>query len=752
MKKQMILMAASVFLLGQLGSVPVQAAEFSMIQPYLSADNKIGFTDGKKRVTNAVYDSIMQYPGCVVVTAKGKQGILDARTGEEITPVIWDQIEIPDGKQIAILQKDGWFQYLDLSARKLSAQKFAGAHTYFLSQERPAVIAMGGQTSMLLDPSGEVMIPPFAGKIFFADLRPERKAGEADGSGEAEESVRYVLTVTAAGFTLYDPVSLQPRFSLDHAEYLPQDGAKTAYLRVRSGSKEGLVDIAGRYVLEPKFNRLVFWNHGFVRVESDQGVGLWKDGEMLAEPRFDDVAVESGTSSVYSTKSGNTVTYHSLGNAGSITLRTGAVYLRDGYVLGQELNTGLYGVAKASGEVVIPFRYPRVEGPPAALLLVRSDGKKGLIPGYELPMAEPSVWFDTAATLGTYSMLSIQEGRKIGLYSEQKGLLLEPALNRVIHYQQENGLVKVEEPDGQTLYYRMDGTLHKPEQEAVNTLTERLGSSFSPGEGMILIDRQTGQPISRAYSRALYYNTEADLVVGLDEAGETADLYTADGRQLIGGIKAAVLTEITERDPVTMARLGEAVYTLGKMENADGLALVKLDGEQLTAVSEFAYRDIQLQEMKGGKLLALTRSDGTLDLCAPNGLQELNRLTKVSQFQIVDALQVVLVKEGAGWDVYSPSLERLTQTSYPFLQMITSQKEGNSLLIYQDGQTGLYGVMGTDFRPATPPLYTSIQATDQVFVQHLDVETPPFLFVTAQHFGYLDAQGRELFRMERTSR
>ena len=733
-------------------ALPIQAAEFSTIQPYLSADNKIGFTDGKNRVTKAVYDSMMQYPSCVVVTAAGKQGILDARTGEEITPAIWDQIEIPDGKQIAILRKGGWFQYLDLSARKLSAMKFAGAHTYYLSQVRPAVIAMGGQTSMLLDPSGEVLIPPFAGKIYFADLMPERGEEAADGSAEEENSVRHVLTVTAERLTLYDPVSLQPRYSLDHAEYLPQDGARIPYIRVRAGGKEGLVDVAGRYVLEPKYNRLVFWNQGFVRVESDQGVGLWKDGQMLAEPRFDDVAVEYGTGDVYSVKSGGNVTYHSLEGPGSVSLKAGAVHLRDGYVLGQDVNTGLYGVAKVSGEVVIPFRYPRVEGPPAALQLVRSDGKKGLIPGYELPMAEPKFWFDTVTTLGTYSLLSIQDGRKIGLYSDQRGMLLPPELNRVIHYQQENGLVRVEEPDGQTLYYRMDGTLYNPEQETGNKLTERLETSFSRKEGVVLIDRQTRQAISRAYSRAVYYNAEAGLVVGLEDAADTADLYTADGKLLTGEIKAAVLPGIAEGEPVTMARLGEAVYTVGKKENADGLALVKLDGEQLSAVSEFVYRDFQVREMKDGKLLALTRTDGTLELWAANGGQGLNRLAGVAQFQTVDSLHAVLAKGNAGWDVYNPALERLTQASYPSLQVVTSQKEGESLLVYQDAKTGLYGVLGTAFRPATPPLYTSIQATDQVFVQRPDVETPPFLFTTVQHFGYLDAQGRELYRTERTSR
>ena len=751
MNRHVLTIGAAVLLLAQASAFPVQAAEFSTIQPYLTADGKIGFTNGSQQVTKAVYEESIQYPSCIIVAAAGKKGILDAKTGKEITPAIWDSIEIPDDGKVAIVQKGGWFQYIDLTTRQLSQEKFVGAHTYYLSQTYPGVIAMGGQKAMLLDPAGKVLLPPFTGKISFFDLLPTAEEGKqaAEAGQGARESTRYVATLTADRSTLYDPMTMQPLFSLENAQFLPQDGVPAATIRVRVNGKEGLVDSKGNYVLEPVYNRLIFLNHGYVRVEGEQGVGLWKDGRMLAEPRYADVATESSTEEVYSTREADTVTYHTLTKKGTQPLKAGAEYLLHGYVLGQDPKTGLYGVVEAGGEVVIPFQYPRVEGPPAGRLFVRSDGKKGLIPANGLPMEEPSVWFDSVTTLGSYSMLSVQDGRNIGLYSDSKGFLLLPKAGRVIHYETDAGyLVKVSEPDGKTLFYRSDGSLVDPQNETSRGLTDTLDASDSRETGTVLIDRETKQAIGKAYSRSLYHDAEANLIVGVDKDAAVADLYTADGKPVTGEVRVPVSPLGSEGPPVIFARLGENVYTVGKRENQDGWALAKLEGEQLSAVSDDVYRDFSVREINGKRLLVLTRKDGMVDLYAQNSEQELTRLEGVASFQTFDSLNALLIKRGAGWDGYSLDLQRLSQGSYSALQWVTTAK-GIGTIVYRDGKTGLYGMLGADFRPLTQPLYASIQPADQVFTQRAGVETPPFVFTTNQHFGYLDAQGNELFRTER---
>ncbi|WP_400162665.1 WG repeat-containing protein [Brevibacillus sp. TJ4] len=754
MNKYILGIGAAVLLLAQSSSFPVHAADYSAIQPFLAANGKIGFSNGKERVTNAIYDESIQYPTSIIVSAGGKKGILDARTGKQLTPVIWDSIDIPSDGNIAILQRGGWFQHLNLQTGQLSDTKFVGAHTYFLSAAYPAVIAMGGEMQMLLDPAGEILLPPFAGTIMFVDLvatSDSEETGEGAQQEGMRDSMRFVATQTATKFTLYDPAAMKPIFSLENARYLPQDGARTAYIRVQVGAKQGLVDSRGNFVLEPVYDRLVFWNHGYVRVESEQGVGLWKDGQMLAEPRFADVGIESSTDEVYHTKSADssTVTYHTVEKQGTVPLKTGAEYLLHGYVLGQDPKTGLYGVVEAGGEVVIPFQYPRIEGPPAARLFIRSDGKKGLIPANGLPMQEPTVWFDTVTTLGTYSMLSIQDGKKIGLYSESKGLLLAPEAGRVIRHEADAGyLVQVTEPNGETLYFRMDGTRVDPQESARMPVTDALDASFLPGSDALLIERQTERTID-SYSGALYLDAEAGLVVGTQDGGQTADLYTPEGKPVAGEIQVPVLPGVQEGTPVVFAKLGEAVYTVGKKDGQEGWALVKLADGQFSAVSDFVYRDFAVRELHGKRLLVLTRMDGIFDLWALGENRELAQLNEVVAFQTPESRDVLLVKSAAGWDVYSFGLKRLSEGSYSSLELATTREAGGSGFVYQDGKTGLYGLLGADARPLTEPLYASIQATDQVFNQRPGVEAPPFVFTTTHHFGYLDAEGNELFRTER---
>lgn len=749
MKRSITRIGVAALLLVQAAAIPVHAAAFPTIQPYVMDNEKIGFTNGEKVVTPPIYDSIEQYPRYVIVTAAGKKGILDAKSGKTIAPATWDSVEIKIDGNIAIVQKGGWFQYLDLATQQLSQKKFVGAHTYYLSDAYPDVVVMGGEQTMMLAPSGKVLLPLFAGKISFVDLYEE-----ADDAGE-EKRMRYAIASTADQLTLYDPVTMQPKFSLNKAEYLPQDGAKSAYIRVRVAGKEGLVDSNGNYVLEPKYKKLTFWNHGYVRVESETGIGLWRNGKMLAEPRFADVGIESVTKEVYSTKDGQTVTYHTADKAWSYSFKPGAEIVHADHILGQDLKTGLYGVVKIGGEVVIPFQYPRVEGPPAARLLVRQDGKKGLLPGYELPMQEPQFWFDTLTTIGgSYSMLSIQDGKKIGLYSERKGLLLPPQENRVIHYEQQGGKVKVSEPDGTTLYYGVEGIVDDPGMEFRQDLTEHLRKSATPDKKIVLIDRKADQQIGKAYSRALYYDNATDLVVGMDAGKDEADLYTAEGKLITNEIKVRVQEDSQEGMPVVLAKMNNAVYTIGKTASQSGWALVKVEGDQITALTPFVYRNIEVQMMKDNRILVLTRADGKHDLWVETKEQGMNKLEGAVSIQTFPYLDGVLVESEGGWDAYSSSLQRKTNGNYGSMQMIENYGEKNRAILLQDQKTGLYGLLSIELSPMTPLVYESIRATDHVFLQvrSEEVASPPFVFTTKQHFGYLDGQGKELFKTNRVTK
>lgn len=502
MKRRIITACTAILLGASAWSPAAQAAHFSSIQPYIT-DYKIGFTDGTKLITQPVYDEYTRYAAYTTVNKAGKKGIIDNKTGKEITPAIWDSIELPSPGKIAIVQKGGWFQYLDLGTGKLSATKFAGGHTLYFSAAHETVILMVGQTSMLLDASGKVLIPPTVGKLSVVQL-----ADSAQPNKSETRTTRYVLGSVSKEITLYDPATFTPKFTLKNAELIPNEGGPdTAYLKVRSGGKEGLVDVTGKYALAPAFNALYFWNNGYVRVEGPKGVGLWKDGKMIAEPQYSDVGIPSGDT--FSTMTNDTVTYHSISKGASLTLKKGAELLSDRYVLGQDVKTGLYGIAEIGGETVVPFVYPRVEGPPAARLLVRTDGKKGLIPGWGQKMAEPTVWFDTLTTLGgSYSMLAIQDGKKIGLYSETQGMLLEPEENTVITYDQKTSRILVKKADGKTTAYGYDGKVIEESRDEERALTDDVAAAGDPEKGYVLVDRATKEPISKTY-RSYYMEGDA---------------------------------------------------------------------------------------------------------------------------------------------------------------------------------------------------------------------------------------------------
>ncbi|MGZ0050558.1 WG repeat-containing protein [Brevibacillus gelatini] len=738
MKRKAISLMTAALVCASAWTAPVQAASFAAVQPYLT-DYKIGFTDGNKLVTKAEYDAFDYSAQAVIVTKAGKKGLLDVRTGQEITSAVWDEIEIPGSKQIAIVRKGGWFQYIDLTTKKLSATKFAGAHSYYLSPDYDPVIVMSGQTSMLLDSTGKVLIPPFAGKLSIVPLIPS----EAKGDQEAKET-RYVVATTAKAMTVYDPATFTPRFSLPGATLIPNEGGpKTAYFKVRLGGKEGLVDVNGQYVLPAQFKAIYTWNQGYFQLAGANGVGLWKDGQLLAEPLYAEVGFEHNNPDLYWTLSKDVMIYHSIAKGTSHALKKGADYLHDSYVLGQDPHTGLYGVVQVGKGVVIPFEYPRVEGTPFSRLLVRSDGKKTILPAWGKAIIEPDFWFDSLTPLGSDSMQSVKDGSKIGLYSEREGLLLAPVENRVIRYEEASGQVVVTEPGGSVL--RFGGISGKKESDHnVRPLSEKLNAVNEVGKGSVLVDRSTDKPISKRYAY-VYVEDASKLIVAVD--GQTADLYTPEGMLLTTDVKLARWQERSDAPPVTIMQVGEAFYTLGAKEGTNKRAFIRIADGQLQAASEFAYREAVEIAVGEQKAVVAMRADGTFDVWAREGSRLVQKLANVTGYETASDFDKLLVQTKDGWDVYSSSLERITTGNYPSLKPLPQRDERPDVVVYQDKQTGLYGLLAADGRQLTAPKYEVIKPSREVFPglwQHDDTQ-PPFAFAIKDQFGYLDPEGKELF-------
>lgn len=735
MKNKTISLVMAAILGASAWTTSVQAATFSSLQPYLT-DYKIGFTNGSKLVTQAQYDEFHFHPTGIIVTKGGKKGILDPRTGKEITPVTWDDIEIPNSQSIAIVKKGGWFQYIDLKTHKLSSLKFAGAHPYDLAVGQGTAIMLQGKTSMLLNTEGKVLIPPFAGKLTMVRLIAPDQTDNKDA-----KSTIYFVSTTSKGLSMYDPAVGKQLFTLAKAELIPNEGGPdAAYLKVRSGGKEGLIDRNGKYVLAPQYNAIYIWNNGYYQVIGPKGQGLWKDGRMLAEPVHQEVGIEFINPDVYFTTNGNVTTYHSVSKGTSHALKKGAEFLNREYVLGQDPQTNLYGVSKIGGEVVIPFAYLKVDGPPAARTLVRSDGKKGLLPEWSKDIEEPQFWFDSYVTLGTYGMLSIKDGNKIGLYSEKDGLLLPPIENRVIRYENTTGDVVVTEPDGKVQRYSLSGK--QPDTGGQKPLSEHLSEVYQPGKGTMLVNRETNEPISKHYL-SVYREQDAEIIVGVDR--DWADLYTAEGKLLTTDTKVA--QSGNDGPPVKLIKTADSLYTMGVKAGTAGGAMIKISDDESQVLSDFVYRDVSEVMLQNQKLAVTVRTDGTMDIWAQEGNQLKKKLTGMKGFHTEPGFDSVLVQSGTGWDVYSPGLQRLSMGEYQSVKFLPLSDRQSGAFAYQDKKTGMYGLMSADGKMLTGAKYESISPTDRVFSQwgNKTNSQPPLVFTSKDHFGYLDQAGQELF-------
>ncbi len=378
------------------------------MQPYVT-DFKIGFTNGEKLVTQPVYDDFSKVKNYLIVTKNGKQGVLDGKTGVEVISPVWDTVEIPEQDNIAIVRKGTSVQYYELTKQQLSKLTFTSAESVAFSAERPTVILLNGQQSMLIDTKGAVLIQPFAGTLNVADI--------LDKNGDLK---RYLIT-TSNKLSLLDPVTLTARFSVPDVKLRNQTNYSVPYLEVVRSGKVGLLNTDDAFVLEPVYQSVEMLNNGFVKFRSDKGVGLWKDGKIVAEPSYLDVGLLDDRSESFFTVEADWVTYHTLGSNTSFSLGKGADYLGDGCVLGKDMASGLYGVKTLTGEVLVPFANRAAERG-MGIVLTREDGKRGILERKDNKLAEPGQWFDAVEYLaGSNGFYQLKDGNKTGLFSTQAG-------------------------------------------------------------------------------------------------------------------------------------------------------------------------------------------------------------------------------------------------------------------------------------------------------------------------------------------
>ncbi|WP_258022893.1 hypothetical protein [Brevibacillus formosus] len=107
----------------------------------------------------------------------------------------------------------------------------------------------------------------------------------------------------------------------------------------------------------------------------------------------------------------------------------------------------------------------------------------------------------------------------------------------------------------------------------------------------------------------------------------------------------------------------------------------------------------------------------------------------------------LLVQTSAGWDVYSPELQRLSTGDYQSLKFLILPDRKQSAIAYQDKKTGLFGLLSMDGKVLTSAKFETIMPVDQLFLQlwSTSASQPPYVFTTKDQFGYLGHGGQELF-------
>lgn len=734
MIKRILTTFTAALLVSSLVMAPVQAAGFSHLQPYLS-NYKIGFTNGAKLTTPAVYDEFQLSSHYAIVKKANKQGILDLQTGKEIIAPDWDNIEILGNQNIVVLWNGGMAQYYNLQSKTLSKQKFKTANAFYLSDSDNSVMAFGGDQSMLVDSSGKVLLQPFKGKINWVDI--------AQPATNGESLKLRTLAITTDQLSLLDPQTFKPLFAIPNAKLLQEENYEVPFLQVVVNGKVGAVDIQGRFVVEPKYKSpLLFLQNGYTQVESEAGKGLFRQGEMLAEPVYDEVGTLYDRPNTFYTVKGDVVTYHNLDKQLKIDFKKNAEYFGNGYIIGQDAATGLYGVKNVNNETIIPFVYRNVEQT-MNRILVREDGKKGVIPFHDGVLEEPKYWFDSFEYIGSF--IFGKDGNTTGVLSMNGQVISPPQENITVTYDKRFDTVIVKDGNGTETEFDYHGKKVERSQTSVSSLTDQLNTE-STEQGVYLIKKETGEKIDKPYAN-IYFDNEAQIVVAMAEEG--ADLYSPDGTKINQDVTAWVETGYTEGPPVVFRKFGESTYVLAKKPGQQGLALLRITGGQSTVLTDFAYNRMNFLSLDNQTYACLDKATGEKDIYLLDSLGT-SRIIKVSNVKDVitaPAGKYFFVNEKGAWDAYDTRLQRVTFKQYKSINII--QADSQRLITYQDRKTGLFGVLQDNGKELTPARYEAIEKTREVFPQLYFAQGLPaeFVYASGKYFGYMNAKGQEILHM-----
>ncbi|RNB89728.1 hypothetical protein EDM56_11165 [Brevibacillus fluminis] len=727
-----------------------QAAAVPYLKPYVT-DNKFGFTDGSKRITQPVYDDFKKAANVLIVKKNGKQGVIDAKTGATLIAPVWDQIDIPEQKNIAILRKGAVLQTFTFSTKTLSKAVFKEYATFYLSDKHTSVIALTGSSSMLMDTDGKVLIPQFQGNIRFVDWK-EPKSADAN-----RDTTRYAIAVSAKELTMFDPVSLKPMFSVPAVTLAGPDNEipTVSCLQVVRNGKTGLVKRDGSFALEPNYSGVQLLEGTFASFRGPKGVGLVSDGKIVLDPSYEEVGELPYPTAGYFGRKGDIVTYYVNDGSSSFSLRKGAEYLygkNDTYVLGKDVDSSLYGVKSLKGETIVPFEYPGLQGVPAAWVLVRKDGKKGILAQRSLSVVSPEVWFDSFVTMGGYDMLALTDGKKLALYSQEKGLLVPFQEGLQIRYDSKHNAVLVTTPDNKTREYRTYEPPLDPNQKPdinapkIEQLNEQLSTSFVRDKGYTILRTASGEPVSSQIYQ--FVRKEGQLILAnIDAASTSFDVYTATGELINKGLRIAVRND-PEVEPTVLIKAGDSYYALAAKENTRGKALVRLHGNQMTVLTDFTYWRITKwgDFAAEGVLVDLSRQNGGDDFTMLTTDSMRPKLEQVEAYGIGD--QFYFIQKQGTWNVFDKKLNPLTTGNYKSLRSASVSPEKSQHLIVQDAKTGLYGLVSTKGTVLAAPKYEYLSLIDDTFSEQLGYDTGIqhwFVVVKGNQFGYLNENGKEMF-------
>ncbi|MGO0059591.1 WG repeat-containing protein [Brevibacillus fluminis] len=733
---------------------PAQAAAVPYLKPYVT-DTKYGFTDGSKRITQPVYDDFKKAAHVLIVTKNGKQGVIDAKTGATLIAPIWDQIDIPELKNVAVLRKGAALQTFTFSTKTLSKAVFKEYATFYLSDKHTSVIALSGNSSMLMDTDGKVLIPPFQGNIRFVDWK-EPKSADAN-----RDTTRYAIAVSAKELTMFDPVSLKPMFSVPAVTLAGPDNEipTVSYLQVVRNGKTGLVKRDGSFALEPNYSGVQLLEGTFASFRGPGGVGLVSDGKIVLEPGYEEVGGLPYPATGFFGRKGDIVTYYVNDGSSSFSLRKGAAYLygkSDTYVLGKDVDSGLYGVKNLKGETIVPFEYPGLEGVPAAWVLVRKDGKKGILAQRNLSVVAPEVWFDSFVTMGGYDMLALTDGKKLALYSQERGLLVPFQEGLQIRFDSKHNAVLVTTPDNKTREYGAYEPPAEPNQKPeekpdinapqIEQLNEQLSTSYVRDKGYTILRTASGEPVSSQIYQ--FVRKEDQLILAnIDAASTSFDVYTATGELINKGLRIAGRND-PEVEPIVLLKAGDSYYALAAKENTRGKALVRLHGNQMTVLTDFTYWRMSRWGDLGaeGVLVNLSRQNGGDDFTMLTTDSIRPKLEQVEAYGISD--QVYFMQKQGTWNVFDKKLNPLTTGNYKSLRNASVSPEKSQHLIVQDAKTGLYGLINTKGAVLAAPKYEYLSLIDDTFAEQLDYDPGIqhwFVVIKGNQFGYLNENGKEMF-------